>query len=79
MDKLHYREMVLNELTNSSFYRKLSTNEDRHTMLRVEKFIKKHTENLTKNEIDYLTNFEAKSRNFYGLPKIHKSKESKTR
>lgn len=40
MDKLHYREMVLNELTNSSFYRKLSTNEDRHTMLRVEKFIK---------------------------------------
>lgn len=75
MDKLHYREMVLNELTNSSFYRKLSTNEDRHTMLRVEKLIKKHAENLTKNEIDYLTNFEVKSSNFYGLPKIHKSKE----
>lgn len=44
--------MVLNELTNSSFYRKLLTNEDRHTMLRVAKLIKKHAENLTKNEID---------------------------
>jgi hypothetical protein len=25
--------------------------------------------------VDYLTNFETKASNFYGLPKIHKSKE----
>ena len=32
-------------------------------------------DNFTKNEIDYLTNFEVRTSNFYGLPKIHKSKE----
>ncbi|XP_062610424.1 uncharacterized protein LOC134272191 [Saccostrea cucullata] len=67
--------MVLNELQNCRFYRKLTANEDRHTMLKVEKLTKKYAENLTENEIDFLTNFELKSSNFYGLPKVHKSKE----
>lgn len=44
-------------------------------MLRVEKFIKKYVENLIKNEIDYLINFEVKFSNFYGLFKIYKFKE----
>ena len=30
---------------------------------------------LTRKEFDYLTEFETKPSNFYGLPKIHKSKE----
>ena len=36
--------------------------------------IKKYEKSLLKQEIDYLTNFQHKSSNFYGLPKIHKSK-----
>ena len=38
-------------------------------------FLKDHQTELTKKEYDYLTNFEHKTSNFYGLPKIHKNKE----
>ena len=38
-------------------------------------FLKNHQTELTKKEYDYLTNFEPKTSNFYGLPKIHKNKE----
>jgi hypothetical protein len=74
MDRLHCKEMVLKELQNTQFYNKLKTSEDRHTMLKIQKLIRKKSDHFTKNEIDYLTNFEVKSNNFYGLPKIHKSK-----
>ena len=30
---------------------------------------------MTEKEFDYLLNFEVKSSNFYGLPKVHKSKQ----
>ena len=36
--------------------------------------IKKCENSFLKQEIDYLTNFQQESCNFYGLPKIHKSK-----
>ena len=44
-------------------------------MIRYNEFVQKHGSNLTKKEFDYLTQFETKPSNFYGLPKIHKSKE----
>ena len=30
---------------------------------------------MTEKEFDYLLNFEIKNSNFYGLPKVHKSKQ----
>ena len=36
--------------------------------------IKKYENSFLKQEVDYLTNFQHESSNFYGLPKIHKSK-----
>ena len=30
---------------------------------------------MTEKEFDYLQNFEAKTSNFYGLPKVHTSKQ----
>ena len=36
--------------------------------------IKKYENSFLKQEIDYPTNFQYESSNFYGLPKIHKSK-----
>ncbi|XP_062606683.1 uncharacterized protein LOC134268439, partial [Saccostrea cucullata] len=60
---------------DNQFYKKLEQNTDRQTMLKIKKLTKKYQGNLTKNEIEYLTDFEVKTSHFYGLPKIHKCKE----
>ena len=39
--------------------------------------ISKYENPFLKQEIDYLTNFQHESNNFYGVPKIYKSKISK--
>lgn len=74
MDRDHYKEMSLSQLQDHQFYTKLEQNEDRRTMLKIEKLTRKYQDNLTDNEIEYLTKYEVKSCNFYGLPKIHKCK-----
>lgn len=43
-----------------------------------EKSVQKYEHLLKDNELDYLTNFEMKTSNFYGLPKIHKRNHIKT-
>ncbi|XP_071171038.1 uncharacterized protein [Mytilus edulis] len=75
MDKDHYKDMVLNQLEDGLFYQKLNGNRDKSTMSKIRKLIKEYSDNLTDKEKDYLKNFEVKTSNFYGLPKIHKSKE----
>ncbi|XP_061194818.1 uncharacterized protein LOC133202982 [Saccostrea echinata] len=75
MDMDHYREMVLDQLMDTNFYKELVSNEDSKTICKIKKLTSKFADNLTVKEVDYLTNFENKSSNFYGLPKIHKSKE----
>ncbi|VDH91710.1 Hypothetical predicted protein, partial [Mytilus galloprovincialis] len=75
MDKDHYKDMVLNQLEDGVFYQKLNGNRDKSTMSKIRKLIKEYSDNLTDKEKDYLKNFEVKTSNFYGLPKIHKSKE----
>ncbi|XP_061187186.1 uncharacterized protein LOC133195360 [Saccostrea echinata] len=75
MDREHYKEMSLSQLQDNQFYKKLEQNQDRQSMLKITNLTKKFQSNLTKNEIEYLTNFEVKTSHFYGLPKIHKCKE----
>ena len=45
-------------------------------MQKYNKFLKKkkHQDTFTKTELDYLQNFEIRTSQFYGLPKLHKSK-----
>ena len=45
--------------------------------IKYNKFIKKFKFCLTKKEEQYSTKFEVKQSNFYGLPKVHKSKWTK--
>ena len=73
MDKSYYEKKILDMLEDKSFYKKLPTNEDKQIMRDIKKTIQLFANNLTSKEKDYLTNFEFKSSNFYGLPKIHKS------
>ena len=39
----------------------------------MKKYLTEHETELTEKEFVYFTNFECKSINFYGLPKIHKN------
>lgn len=78
MDKDHYKEMVLEQLNDIHFYQELPSNQDSKTMSRIKKYVTKFTKNLTDKEEDFLLNFEVKTSNFYGLPKIHKSKQIQT-
>ncbi|CAC5382643.1 unnamed protein product [Mytilus coruscus] len=75
LDNDHYKEMVLNQLEDGVFYEKLNGIRDKSTMSKIRKLIKEYSNNLTNNEVDSLKNVEVKTSNFYGLPKIHKSKE----
>lgn len=56
-------------------YKEITKNIDRKTLNKLQKLVEKHESTLTKKEADYLCNFESKTSNFYGLPKIHKSQE----
>ena len=77
MDKEFYQNQVEKLLFNNEYryYQKLDQNPQKEIMKKYRKFLKNHQTELTKKEYDYLTNFEQKNSDFYGLPKIHKSKE----
>ena len=75
MDKEFYQNQVEKLLFNNEYYQKLDQNHQKEILKKYRKFLKNHQTELTKKEYDYLTNFEQKTSNFYGLPKIHKSKE----
>ena len=75
MDKKYYETEITNLLTDKDFYKQRDG--DLYQKLKKDYGkLKTSDENgLTKDEIDYLMNFERKESNRYGLPKIHKSKE----
>ena len=71
----YYVEKIENILRDSNAYEALDMNEDKKVVNKITKFVANHQEELTNEEIHYLTKFEWKTSNFYGLPKIHKSKQ----
>ena len=58
---------------NTKFLTRKSSEKD--LQLKYKKFLQKFKSQLTEKEFDYLLNFEIKTSNFYGLPKVHKSKQ----
>ena len=59
-------------LRDSSAYEKINGDVDKKLMNFLSKFINNYADQLTEKEIQYLTNFDYATSNFYGLPKIHK-------
>ena len=73
MNKSHHMTMVYSQLDDGITYKRLSMSSDKTILEKLSKLVNKYQRDLTKKEIDYLTNFSCKTSNFYGLPKVHKS------
>lgn len=74
MDSDYYRGKVLEQLNDPHYYSEIPSNIDNATMKKIKKIASQHGL-LTQREQEYITSFEVKCSNFYGLPKIHKSKQ----
>ena len=66
--------MIYKQLEDKNIYKKLDPSCDNKTARTNNTPIKKYKNSFLKQEIGYLTNFQHKSSNSYGLPKIRKSK-----
>jgi hypothetical protein len=75
MDKDYYQEKINDVLNDSDTYVEIPTNRDSSIHNKIKKMVNKYSNELTKNEKHYLTHFEYKTSQMYGLPKIHKSTE----
>lgn len=67
MNKEDYKTMA--------YYSKSNINPEKKLQLKYKKFLQKYKSHMTDKEFYYLQNFEAKLSDFYGLPKVHKSKQ----
>jgi hypothetical protein len=77
MDKDYYRAKMLEQLRDDNTYKQISKNMDRTIINKIKKFSEIYKCTLSKDEIEYITDFNYVTSNFYGLPKIHKSMEIK--
>ena len=74
MNKTHYYNIVVKILHDEETYKKTNENCDKKVFKDLEKLVAKLSNCLLKEEQDFLTKFSFSTSNFYGLPKIHKSK-----
>ena len=72
MNTSFYRDKMLEMLANDSFYKTTNDTCSKTTFKKIRNLIKL-AKDITRHEIAYLLEFDFKSSNFYGLPKIHKS------
>ena len=72
LDRQHYQELMEAKL-NTPVYQRLDNNEDYFINVRLSVLTGKYKHMLTKKERLAITNFDYKSTNIYGVPKIHKS------
>lgn len=75
MDWNHYKHMLLEQLNDKNFYRKINKCKERNSITQVGKLTMKYHSNLTLKETIYFINLEFKTGIFYGLPKFYKSKD----
>ena len=74
MNKTHYYSMVLKILQDEETYKKKNDNCGRKVFKHLEKLVARFSNCLLKEEQDFLIKFSFSASNFYGLPKVHKSK-----
>jgi hypothetical protein len=70
-----HKEKILSLLNDPIYYEETDKEANLRTKHVLHDIIRKYGDGLIKEECDYLTNFEHTSY-FYGLPKIHKSKNN---
>ena len=73
LDKAFYKTKIQEILEDKTYYKLINTNVDNNIISKITKFCKIHNKSLTKKEKDFL-NYISITSNFYGLPRIHKSK-----
>ena len=76
MDKKFYEEKLVlaDHLSNRDTYVKVGDDADKKAMKKLVKLVDKHSDCLTKNEIDYVKDKDWCSSEFYVRPKVHKCK-----
>ena len=74
MNTEHYLKTISDHLNEETSHKMVEANCNAKLMKGIAKIIEKYKDNLTKKEKEYLTSFSYNTSNFYGLPKIHKSK-----
>lgn len=74
MDKDYYKNKVMEQLNDEEYYLKQTNSNDKLTIRKLKLLVEEHAKSLTDKEIAYLCDFTPKESNFYGLPKVHKSK-----
>ena len=66
--------MISDHLNDKTAYKMVEANCDANVMKGITKIIEKYKDNLMKKEEEYLTSFSYNASNFYGFPRVHKSK-----
>ena len=75
MDKIFYKNKIEELLSDTENYTLIKgDNQDKSIMKKNQKLLQKFKEETTKAEKECIDKFSCKTSNFYGLPKIHKSK-----
>ena len=74
MDADYYDQCIKSMLKDIHTYKEVAENTDKRTLLNIKKLLQNHKID-NQDLCDYLTNFDCKTANFYGLPKVHKSKQ----
>ena len=71
--------MTNNILQDTSYYNNLQHSPEKINHINYNRLLEKHSHCLREKELKYLKDFEIKESQFYGLPKIHKSKQIMTK
>jgi hypothetical protein len=77
MSTTHYRNMVEEVSFDEKYFGSVSNCQTKEMPNKVVSFCRKNCSCLTNEEIAFLTKFDAREANFYGLPKAHNSKKIK--
>ena len=75
MDKEYYKNKIELMLQDESTYKEINNNNRNKETLNKIKLTREYANNLTKKEIDYITNFDYRPSIMYGLLKVHKCKK----
>ena len=74
LSKSHYKSMILSKINDEKTDKKLNSNPDQAIMKKPKALITKYNSLLTDSEYKYFSHNYFEKSNFYGRPKIHKSK-----
>ena len=76
MDGKYYKEKVMALINDDTTYKEINNeNIEKEIFSKIKRVVRKYADHPTEKEMEYLPNFEYKSSNIYGLPKVHKCSE----